>query len=84
MHKKYDKKDYIIYNDKDDINTVYRIQTISKNTIFYKCQERPKCQGRGKLNLKNEKFTEISECNFNVKHGRITFEKFKDIYEKKI
>ena len=54
MHDKYDSKEYILYNKDNNQNVVYKIQTVSKNYIFYKCRERHKCPGRGKLVLKKK------------------------------
>ena len=76
MHNKYDSKDYNFYNKDNNQNVVYKIQTISKNYIFYKCRERPKCPGRGKLDLKREKFVIINDCDFKINHDKITFEEF--------
>ena len=56
MHDKYDSKEYILYNKDNNQNVVYKIKAINKNNIFYKCRERPKSPGRGKLDLKKEKF----------------------------
>ena len=50
LHQKYDVKDYIYYNGKEDKTIVYNYQAKSKNLIFYKCNIKPKCDGAGKLN----------------------------------
>ena len=49
MHDKYDSKEYILYNKDNNQNVVYKIKAINKNNIFYKCRERPKSPGSGKL-----------------------------------
>ena len=76
MHNKYDSKDYVLYNKENNQNVVYKIQTISKNYIFYKCRERPKCPGRGKFDLKNEKYIVIKDCDFKINHEKINFQEF--------
>ena len=68
LHEKYDKKDYILLNKEKNIKIVYKLQTISKNIIFYKYQERPHCPGRGKLCLKDETFTVITNCDYSINH----------------
>ena len=42
----------------------------------------PKCNGRGKLNLNNEKFEIITKV-IHILHDYITFDQFEKYYEEK-
>ena len=46
--KKFFKIDY--YNKEEDIKTTYTYISETKNFIFYHCNVRKKCNGKGKIN----------------------------------
>ena len=62
---------------------IFKAQTISKNVIFYQCNKRPKCKGAANLKLINEELQIIKECDNNIYHDLINFDKFYEAYRKK-
>ena len=68
------------FNQEKNIKIIYKTQSI--NNFYYKCQKRPKCPGRRKLSLIDEKFSVIKDCDYNINHDTITYEEFKEIFEK--
>ena len=83
-HLKYDNKDYKYYDKNKDMIIIFKTQTISKKVIFYQCKKRPKCKGTAKLKLINEEIQIIKECDNNIDHDLINFDKFYEAYQKKI
>lgn len=62
---------------------IFKAQTISKKVIFYQCNKRPKCKGAANLKLINEELQIIKECDNNIYHDLINFDKFYEAYRKK-
>ena len=68
---------------KNKIQRLYiNYQTHSKNYVFYKCNKRPKCTGRAKVNRLNNEITIIEKCDKHVNHENINLEEFKKLYKK--
>ena len=61
---------------------IFKTQTISKKVIFYQCNKRPKCKGAANLKLINEELQIIKECDNNIYHDLINFDKFYEAYKK--
>ena len=62
---------------------IFKAQTISKKVIFYQCNKRPKCKGAANLKLINEELQIIKECDNNIYHDLINYDKFYEAYRKK-
>ena len=63
------------YNYKD-IKTIYKYKFRSKNYIYYICQYRKKCEGKGKIHLNKKLFIITNLCNRNIEHDDIDYEEF--------
>ena len=73
----------ILYKDEElkiEIKYIYKSQ--SKNFIFYKCNQRPVCKGRGKININSKEFLITEKSNKNILHNKISYEDFIKYLEK--
>ena len=82
MHEKYDKQDYVYHNTNNDKTTIFKVQSITKNIIFYKCNKRRNCPGTAQFKLYENEFIIIKNCDYNINHDNIKFEKFYDDFNK--
>ena len=78
--KKFIKIDY--YNKEEDIKTTYTYISETKNFIFYNCNVRKKCNGKGKINKNTKEFIITELCNKDIEHNNISYEQFVEEYEK--
>ena len=79
--KKRGKKAYNFCYENNNIITKFLFKNNSKNKEFYTCYKAGKgCPGKAMYVINEDIFRVYVECNFNIKHENITFEKFEIMY----
>ena len=70
------KKEFKYYVENQDLEILYRYQTHSKNFVFYKCNKRPKCSGRAKVDRSTDEVIIIENYDKHVNHENFSYEQF--------
>ena len=58
----------------------YHFSNNSSNFIYYYCSKRPKCNGKGKIDIKGKKFIIYQNCNNDIEHKGLDYQDFKILY----
>ena len=64
-----------INNKELNIMTIYTFKSATKTTYYYQCNKRPNCNGKGKYDFIKEKFYITNECDKNIPHNELNYEK---------
>ena len=70
-----------IYNEDLSRHIIYTFKNNTSNNYFYHCNKRPKCKGKAKYDLKEEKFYITEKCDKEISHYNLNYEKFLEIIE---
>ena len=70
-------------NEKNNVKTTYVYKSISKNYIYYICNNRKSCKGSGKININNNEFIITKTCDENAVHNKIDYDEFCQILKDK-
>ena len=73
----------IFYNKRTKTKTTYVYKSYSKNYIFYICNKRKKCNGKGQIKLNTFEFIVNEECDENVEYCSLTYEEYSNYIDKK-
>ena len=71
-----------IINPKNKIHTTYVYKSTSKNFIFYVCNNRKDCKGKGKIDIKDRIFYITEDCNTEIEHKNIEYKDFIELNKK--
>ena len=70
-----------INNKELNIMTIYTFKSATKTTYYYQCNKRPNCNGKGKYDFIKEKFYITNECDKNIPHNELKYEKIYYLFE---
>ena len=68
----------------NNINTKFIYLYKSKNFIYYACNKRKFCNGKGKVDLENKEFLITTECTNAKVHDKLEYDEFCELYNKNI
>ena len=83
---KYDQTNKLVTMEDFERTTISKFKDAKTDTKYYKyfaCIFRPKCKGRIKKLLNEDKFFICKRCDMNVNHSIMTYEEFKKLLEEK-
>ena len=61
------------------MKTIYTYKSHCKNYIYYICQIRNKCKGKGKIDRNKKIFLITEKCDSKIEHNQITCIEFKNL-----
>ena len=61
------------------MKTIYTYKSKCKNFIYYICQIRNKCKGKGKIDRNKKIFLITEKCDSKIEHNKITYIECKNL-----
>lgn len=78
----FEKNNYISIKHIDSntgMKSIYKFKSQCKNYIYYICQIRNKCKGKGKIDRNKKIFLITEKCDSKIEHNQITYIEFKNL-----
>lgn len=70
-----------IFVTKYNFETTYTFKNKTTNIYYFQCDRRPKCIGKAKCYIIENKFFITEECDPNSSHNILTYNKLKEMIE---
>ena len=70
-------------DEKNQIKTIFKYKSKTKNYIFYECSLRNKCFGKGKIDIIKKKFYILTKCDPKIEHNYLSYDEFKNAFKNK-